>query len=309
MCTASSDAKAGDPMKLRSMLFVPADSEKKLQKSDGSLADALIFDLEDSVAPSRKAIARAMCAAHLQARAGLHGAKAFVRINPLKSPLALQDLAAVIGSGLAGIMLPKIDSVQDIDVLSAYIDALEVRADMPRGGISIVVIATETARSMLNTAGYNRVIPRLVGLTWGAEDLSTDIGAATNCECDGALSHLYLLARSMCLLAAGAAQVAPIDTLYANFHDTDGLATDCVASRRRGFTGRIAIHPDQVDIINRCYTPCTNDWATAQAVVDAFAADPDLGTVGIDGRMYDRPHLLQAYRTLAMASDPLSSRA
>jgi citrate lyase subunit beta/citryl-CoA lyase len=301
MCATGTDAKAGDPVKLRSMLFVPADSEKKLQKSDSSLADALIFDLEDSVAPSRKATAREMCAAHLQERAGQNGAKAFVRINPLKSPLAMQDLAAVIGSGIAGIVLPKVNTVHDIHILSAHILALELRAGLPSGGISIVAIATETARSMLNMAGYSMAIPRLIGLTWGAEDLSTDIGAATNRESDGALSHLYLLARSMCLLAASAAQAAPIDTLYADFRDSDGLAADCVESRRRGFTGRIAIHPDQVDIINRCYTPSASDLATAQAVVHAFAADPDLGTVGIDGRMYDRPHLLQAHRTLAMA--------
>jgi citrate lyase subunit beta/citryl-CoA lyase len=291
-------------MKLRSMLFVPADSEKKLQNSNSSLADALIFDLEDSVAPSRKAIAREMCAAHLQSRAGPNCAKAFVRINPLKSPLAMQDLAAVIGSGVSGIMLPKVDSVEDIHILSAHILALELHAGMPGGDISIVAIATETARSMLNMAGYSKAIPRLVGLTWGAEDLSTDIGAATNRESDGALSHLYLMARSMCLLAASAAQAAPIDTLYADFRDSDGLATACVESRRRGFTGRIAIHPAQVDIINRCYTPSASDLATAQAVVNAFAADPDLGTVGIDGRMYDRPHLLQAYRTLAMTGYP-----
>jgi citrate lyase subunit beta/citryl-CoA lyase len=285
------------------MLFVPADSEKKLQKSVDCSADALIFDLEDAVVPSRKQIAREMCAAHLLEMDGKRNWQAFVRINPLKTPESLQDLAAVIGKGLAGIVLPKVDSVQDIEILSAQIEALEVRAGMQRGQTRILVVATETAQAMLNMAGYRRKLPRLVGLTWGAEDLSSDVGALTNRESDGSLSHLYIMARSMCLLAASATQVAPIDTLYANFRDAEGLATDCLESRRRGFTGRIAIHPDQVDTINRCYTPSEADLSTARAVVAAFAAAPEQGTVGIDGRMYDRPHLLQAHRTIASAAE------
>lgn len=288
-------------MKLRSLLFVPADSEKKLQKSVDSPADALIFDLEDAVASSRKQIAREMCAAHLRDMDGKHDWKAFVRINPLKTPEALHDLAAVIGEGIDGVLLPKVDSARDIEVASAQIEALEVRAGIERGKTRILVVATETAPAMLNMHTYAQTLPRLVGLTWGAEDLSTDIGAITNRESDGALSHVYLMARSMCLLAASAAKVAPIDTLYANFRDMDGLVTDCLESRRRGFSGRIAIHPDQVETINRCYTPSESDIVMARAVVAAFAADPDLGTVGIDGRMYDRPHLVQAHRTLALA--------
>ena len=288
-------------MKLRSMLFVPADSERKLQKSVDSSADALIFDLEDAVVPARKQIARAMCAAHLLDMAGKHAWKAFVRVNPLTTPEALADLAAVIGAGIDGIVLPKVDSVHDIEIVSAHIDALEVRAGLPRGQTRILVVATETAQGMLNMSGYGKKLPRLVGLTWGAEDLSTDLGALTNRESDGALSHVYLMARSMCLLAASAAQVAPVDTLYANFRDLEGLAKDCLASRRRGFSGRIAIHPDQVETINRCYTPSDADLDTARAVVAAFAANPDQGTVGIDGRMVDRPHLLQALRTLGLA--------
>lgn len=288
-------------MKLRSMLFVPADSEKKLQKSVDSAADALIFDLEDSVAASRKPIARDMCAAHLKAMDGKRNWQAYVRINPLKTPESLHDLAAVIDKGIDGIMLPKVDSVQDIAIVSAQLDALEVRAGLQRGATRIVVVATETAQAMLNMAGYSKKLPRLAGLTWGAEDLSTDIGAMSNREADGSLSHVFLMARSMCLLASSAAQVAPIDTLYANFKDAEGLAADCMDSRRRGFSGRIAIHPDQVETINRCYTPSEVDLAIARAVVAAFEADPDIGTIGIEGRMYDRPHLLQAYRTLGVA--------
>lgn len=288
-------------MRMRSLLFVPADSEKKLQKSLDSPADVLIFDLEDSVAAARKPVARAMCAAHLRDTDGRHAWKAFVRINPIKTPDALDDLAAVIGPGIDGILMPKVDSVQDIELAAAQIEALEVRAGLPRGRTRILVVATETATAMLNMHGYSKLQPRLMGLTWGAEDLSTDLGASTNREEDGTLSHVYLMARSMCLLASSAAKVAPIDTLYADFRDMDGLAKDCLASRRRGFTGRIAIHPDQVETINRCYTPDETDVAKARAIVDAFAANPDLGTVGIEGRMYDRPHLIQAQRTLALA--------
>ena len=297
-------------MKLRSLLFVPADSEKKLEKSLASTADALIFDLEDAVTPARKPLARSMCAAHLREHAGKHGWKAFVRINPRATPEALEDLVAVIGPGIDGIVLPKVDSVRDIELVSAQIDALELRAGMPLGHTRILVVATETAAGVLNLGGYQThlkaaalALPRLVGLTWGAEDLSAAIGAMTNRDSDGTLSHVYLMARSLCLLAAAAAEAAPIDTLYADFRNLDGLATDCLESRRRGFSGRIAIHPDQVETINRCYSPSESDISMARAVVAAFEANPDQGTVGIDGRMYDRPHLLQAWRTLALV-DP-----
>jgi citrate lyase subunit beta/citryl-CoA lyase len=290
-------------MRFRSMLFVPADSEKKLLKTFDSAADALIFDLEDAVVTSRKTIARDMCAAHLRGLDGKRNWKAFVRINPLTTPQALEDLAAVIGPGIDGIVMPKVNNVREIEILSAHIDSLEVRAQMPRGQIRIIVVATETAQGMLNMSGYSNQLPRMTGVTWGAEDLSTEIGAIDNREHDGTLSHVFLMARSLCLLAASAAQVAPIDTLYSDFRNLEGLAADCIASRRRGFSGRIAIHPDQIDTINRCYTPSESDLDLARAVVAAFAADPDQGTVGIDGRMYDRPHLLQAYRTLAVPEE------
>lgn len=288
-------------MRLRSLLFVPADSDKKLQKSLDSAADALIFDLEDAVAPGRKTLARQMCAAHLAEWGGKRHWKALVRVNPRSSPDAVQDLAAVVGPGLDGVLLPKVDSVRDIELVSAQLDVLEARAGLTPGQVRILVVATETAQSMLNIAGYSQPPARLAGLTWGAEDLSSDIGAMGNREDDGGLSDVYRLARSYCLLAAGAARVDAIDTLYADFRDVAGLATDCRASRRRGFTGRIAIHPDQVDTINAGYTPSDEDLARARAVVAAFAAAPELGAVAIDGRMYDRPHLEQARRTLALA--------
>lgn len=286
-------------MKMRSLLFVPADSQSKLDKTAQSPADVLILDLEDAVAPSRKPTARELAAAHLQATHGRRNWQAFVRINPLSGPDALADLAAVVAPGLDGIVLPKADGAADLGRLAHYLDALEARAGMKPGSTRILVVATETARAMLNLSSYMLNSPRLVGLTWGAEDLSAAIGAVTNREDDGELSHAYLMARSSCLLTAAAAGVPAIDTLFSNYRDTAGLEADCRQSRRRGFLGRIAIHPDQVEIINRCYTPSEEDIALARAVVAAFDATPDAGTVGIGGIMYDRPHLVQAMRTLA----------
>ncbi|MFY9329462.1 MAG: CoA ester lyase [Georgfuchsia sp.] len=288
-------------MKLRSMLFVPSDNERKLENARASIADALILDLEDAVAIGRKPIARQLAATYLSDTCGRRKWQGFVRINPLSSSEALLDLAAVVAPGLDGVVLPKADGAEDVIRLGAYLDALEIRAGMKIGTVRIVVVATETAKGMLNLHSYAQRIHRLVGLTWGAEDLSAILGAITNREQDGQYSHAYLMARSMSLFAAGAAETSAIDTLYANYRDGDGLASDCGESRRRGFVGRLAIHPDQVECINRCYTPSTEDVALAQTIVDAFTAAPDIGTIGIDGKMYDRPHLLQALKTLAAA--------
>jgi len=288
-------------MKMRSWLFVPADSDKKLDKARDSAADVLIIDLEDSVAPARKAVARDMATAYLTEMHGRRGWQAFVRINPLTEADALQDLAAVVGEGLDGIVLPKANGIDDVIRLGHCLDALEARAGVEVGRTRILVVATETAAAMLNLTGYQASHPRLCGLTWGAEDLSTALGASSNREADGALSHAYLMARSMCLMASAAAGVMPVDTLFSDFRDADALAADCDASRRRGFGGRIAIHPAQVEVINRCFSPSEADLAHARAVVEAFARQPDVGTVGIDGKMYDRPHLTQAMRTLALA--------
>lgn len=285
-------------MKMRSLLFVPADSQSKLDRTAQSPADVLILDLEDSVAPSRKAAARELAAAHLQATHGQRSWQAFVRINPLSGSDALDDLAAIVTPGVDGVVLPKADGRADLDRLALYLDALETRAGMTPGSTRILVVATETAPAMLNLSSYTPGAARLAGLTWGAEDLSAAIGAITNREDDGELSHAYLMARSGCLFAAAAAGVPPIDTLYANFRDLAGLEADCRQSRRRGFVGRIAIHPDQVEAINRCYTPSEDEIALARAVVAAFEAEPDAGAVGIGGKMYDRPHLVQAMRTL-----------
>lgn len=294
-------------MKLRSMLFVPADSERKLAKSLGNPADVLILDLEDSVAEARKVNARSTAAEFITSQAAQLNARLFVRINPLDTALAMGDLAAVVVPGLAGIMLPKTHSAADMIRLGHCLDALEARAGVAPGTVKIVPVATETAQAMLNMQSFAGLpgsvsgsLPRLAGVTWGAEDLSSAIGAVSNREEDGSLSPLYHWANSLCLCAAAAAGVPAIDTLHADFRDHAGLAAACRASRRRGFRGRLAIHPDQVAIINEAYSPSEAELAHARRIVDAFAAQPDAGTLSIDGVMLDKPHLTQARRTLGL---------
>ena len=292
-------------MKLRSMLFVPADNERKLAKGLGSPADALILDLEDSVAPSRKALARQAAAEYIGAHAPGLATRLFVRVNPFDSGLTMGDLAAVVVPGLAGIMLPKPDSAADLVRLAHNLDALEARAGMPPGGIAILPVATETAQAMLAMGSYGlanaqpAALARLVAVTWGAEDLSAAVGALANREENGHYSPLYDLAESLCLCAAAAARVPAIDTVFTDFRDAPGFETACRVSRRRGFKGRMAIHPDQVAVINAAYSPSAQELAWAQRIVDAFAAQPDAGALSLDGAMIDLPHLIQARRTLA----------
>lgn len=283
------------------MLFVPADSERKMQKAVDSQADALILDLEDAVAESRLPLARTMAAEYLSATKGKRPWKSFVRINPLSSPHSLKDLAAVVAEGIDGIVLPKADGVEDVVCLSHYLDVLEVRAGIEPQSIKVVVVATETAVGVLNLASYASRPSRLVGITWGAEDLAAALGSVSNREENGALSPAYLMACSGALFAGAAAEVQVIDTLYGDYRDLNGLEDDCRKSRRRGFLGRIAIHPDQVPIINRCYTPSDEDVAFSRKVVAAFSDANGAGVVGIDGKMYDRPHLVQAMKILAQA--------
>jgi citrate lyase subunit beta/citryl-CoA lyase len=289
-------------MKLRSMLFVPADSERKLAKSIGSPADVLILDLEDSVAESRKSVARSMAAEFIAAHAASIGPRLFVRINPLDTPLAMPDLAAAVVPGLAGILLPKTRSADCIVRLGHGLDALEPRAGLAPGSVKIVPVATETPQAMLAMQSFCQPLPRLAGVTWGAEDLSSAIGAVANKDEDGSWSPLYQLANSFCLAAAAAAGVPPIDTLHADFRDAAGLEAACRASRRRGFRGRIAIHPDQVETINTAYSPTAAELAHARRIVEVFAANPDAGALSIDGVMVDKPHLTQAQRTLDASS-------
>jgi citrate lyase subunit beta/citryl-CoA lyase len=285
-------------MRLRSLLFVPGDSERKFEKARACGADGLILDLEDAVAPSRKAEARALVAG-LAPDKTLRSWSFWVRVNPFDTGLTLDDLAAVVAPAVAGIVLPKADGAQDVARLSHYLDAFEVKAGVEAGQIKILVVATETPHAIFNLGTYTPPHRRLAALTWGAEDLGAAIGATANKQADGEWTAPYQVARSLCLFASAAADVLPIDTLYADFRDTEGLAASCRRSRRDGFVGRIAIHPDQVETINRCFSPSDEDVAHARRVVQAFADRPDAGTIGIDGKMYDFPHLKQARRVLA----------
>ncbi len=289
-------------MRLRSMLFVPADSERKLARAASVGADAIILDLEDSVAASRKPEARRMAASMLDA-AGTSASAMFVRVNPLQGGMTLEDLCAVVRPGLSGIMLPKAEGGRDVTQLGHYLDALEARTGMVVGSVKIVVVATETAGAMFGLGSYAPASARLAGLTWGGEDLAASLGATANKEDDGSWTPPYQMARTFCLLAAVAAGVAPIETLYADYKDLSGLQADCRRARRDGFVGRLAIHPDQVALINSSFTPSEAEIAAARRVVTAFADAPGVGVVGIDGKMYDLPHLKAAQRTLNSVED------
>jgi citrate lyase subunit beta/citryl-CoA lyase len=288
-------------MKLRSLLFVPADSDRKIAKADACGADALILDLEDSVVPGRKAFARDAVKSLLGAAS--RNWRFLVRINPLGTGLTLEDLVAVVRPGLDGIVIPKVNGVQDVERISHYVDVLEVATGIPSGHVKLLVVATETPAAMLGFAGYVTICPRLVAMTWGAEDLSAALGALTNKEPNGDWTFPYQVARAQCLFAANAAGVLALDTLYSDYRDQDGLAESCRIARRDGFVGRIAIHPDQVATINACFTPSDADLAHARRVIAAFASQPDVGTVGIDGKMYDIPHLVAAKRALASVGE------
>jgi citrate lyase subunit beta / citryl-CoA lyase len=285
-------------MRLRSLLFVPGDSERKFAKARGAGADALILDLEDSVAPLQKAAARAIVGRLVEDQAPREWAF-FVRINALDTGLTLDDLCTVVKPGLDALLIPKTNGAADVERIAHYLDALEAKSGMAPGAVKLAIVATETAKAMFALGSYAPAHPRLVGLTWGAEDLSAALGATDNKEADGAWTFPYEVARAQCLFAATAAEVAPIDTLYADFRDPEGLERGCRRSRRDGFTGRVAIHPDQVATINRCYAPSDAEIAHAHKIVAALSAHPCVGTLGVDGNMVDIPHLKAAQKTLA----------
>lgn len=284
---------------MRSLLFVPGDSEKKLAKSLGSGADVLIADLEDSVVPDRKEEARRITRDFLAARRG--GAKLFVRVNPLASGMILSDLAAIAGGRPDGIVLPKAEGSGDIGTVDHYLAALEAREGVPPGAIAILPIVTETAAAMFALGSYAGSSARLCGMMWGCEDLAAAVGAAENRGTDGSYAQPFELARSLCLFAAAAAGVAAIDTVFTDFRDDAGLEREARAAERCGFTAKAAIHPNQVATINRAFTPDEAAIAWARKVVDAFAANPAAGVVGLEGKMLDRPHLRAARRVLERA--------
>jgi citrate lyase subunit beta / citryl-CoA lyase len=287
---------------MRSLLFVPGDSPRKLAKGLESGADALILDLEDSVAGDRKAEARATTLAFLKdAGKADKRPRLLVRVNSLDTGLTDADLDAVVAGRPDAILLPKAEGGPSVIHLDAKLAAREALAGLPDGAIGIMAIATETAAALFAAGTYAGASPRLSALTWGAEDLSADIGAETNRDADGSFTGPFRLARSLCVAAAAAARVAALDTVFIDFRNADGLRREAEEARRDGFTGKLAIHPGQVAVINEVFTPAPADIAKAQAVIDAFAAAPGVGVVGIDGVMYDRPHLERAKRLLARA--------
>jgi citrate lyase subunit beta/citryl-CoA lyase len=289
---------------LRSLLFIPGDSEKKLGNGDRAGADALVLDLEDSVLPDNKARARGLTAEYLRGRPpGARPSELWVRINALDSTLALSDLSAVVAAAPDGVMLPKAEGPADVARLSFYLDALEAQAGLAVGSIRVLPVATETAAAPFNLGAYSAArLSRLVGLTWGSEDLSTALGASTNRDASGEWAFTYRVVRSLTLMGARAAGVQAIDTLYADFRDEKGLRTASQASRADGFTGRLAIHPAQVPAINESYMPSAGEIEHARRVVAAFDASPGAGSVGLDGKMVDIPHLKQARALIQQAA-------
>ncbi|RJG23493.1 CoA ester lyase [Massilia cavernae] len=284
------------------MLFVPGDSESKIAKSEQVAPDAIILDLEDAVAPANKARARGTVRDYLLATRGRRTRAVYVRINPLATEQALGDLAAVMQGAPDGIVQPKAGSPAEVRKLGYYLDAYETQFGIQPGSTRILPVATESPEAMFALGAYAQVGPRLAALTWGAEDLSAAIGAITNKGGHGEWSAPYMLARSLCLFAASAARVGAIDTLYADFRDSAGLAASAGRARRDGFAGKIAIHPAQVEVINQAFTPSADELAHARRVVGAFVDNPGAGTLSLDGSMLDMPHLIQAQKIIALAA-------
>jgi citrate lyase subunit beta/citryl-CoA lyase len=280
----------------RSYLFVPGDSERKLKKSADVGADALILDLEDSITPEARPDARVLCQEFLAGRR-----KAWVRINPLGSDDARADLEAIVPAAPTGVVLPKAEGAKDVKALATLLDQLEQQHGIEAGSIAILPICTETPGAIFALGEYAGATNRLAAMTWGAEDLSAAIGAAASRNEQGAWLPPYETARSLLLFAAHAAEVPAVDTVYTDFRDEEGLATYAAVARRDGFSGMLAIHPAQVDVINRAFVPTAAELDRARRIVEMFAENPDAGTLGMDGEMIDRPHLVQAQRILQLA--------
>lgn len=288
-------------MTMRSLLFVPGDSERKLAKSQDVPADVLILDLEDSVAPENKDRARGLVCDYLSGRSADCSQQLWVRINSIDHVEAGADLSAVMRVGPDGIVQPKARSPEDVVLLGRRIQTYETEHEIKIGRTRILPVATETPASLFSLGDYGTVGKRLAGLTWGAEDLSAAVGASANRDGQGNWTPPYQLVRSLCLFAAHAAGVEAIDTLHADFRDADGLEASCDDARRDGFGGKLAIHPDQVEIINRAFTPSAAEIERARRIVALFEANPGAGTLALDGAMLDLPHLVQARRILQRA--------
>ncbi len=285
---------------MRSLLFVPADSERKLARAPQSGADALILDLEDSVVPANRSAARTQARAFLAATEDA-GIRRYVRINPLASGVALDDLTAVLPGKPDGIVLPKC-LPEHVRTLDHYLTALEAAFALTPGAVRVIAIATETPAAMFALAGYAGISPRLEGITWGAEDLAACLGGS-NRRFDGSYDDVYRLARSLCLLAAADAEIMPIDTIHTDFRDEAGLAAEAAAARRSGFVAKMAIHPAQLSVINSAFSATKEELAWARKVAAVFTANPNAGTVALDGKMVDKPHLILARRILALGRE------
>lgn len=290
---------------LRSLLFVPGDSERKQAKALQAGADALILDLEDSVAETALPAARVRVRDFLCAQApGTRAQQLWVRPNSLASGKLAEDLAAIITGRPDGVVLPKVSSIREVQEVGRHLSDLEARAGVAQGTTRVIVIATETPQALLNLGEYSRETAgeRLTGLTWGMEDLAAAIGALGKTETDGTLTPVFQLARSLCLVAAAAAGVQAIDGVHADFRDREGLERDVARARRDGFTAKLAIHPDQVPVINAVFSPSAAELEHARRVVAAFESSKGAGVTSLDGRMLDRPHLVLARRVLERAA-------
>ncbi len=283
---------------IRSFLFVPGDSERKLEKAAGVGADALIVDLEDAVTAAARPAARELARDYIEGKD-----KVWVRINPADSEDALYDLQAVMPSAPDGIVLPKPRSADDAMRLAMKLDELESENGIAAGATKILPLCTERPRALFSLDSYVGATPRLAGLSWGAEDLSAALGAKANRDAAGNWLPPYELARSLCLVAAAAAEVPAFDTVFTDFRDADGLARYASNAARDGFAGMLAIHPDQVETINQAFSPTAGEIERAKRIVAMFEDNPGAGALGLDGEMIDRPHLVQARRIIALATE------
>lgn len=289
-------------MTLRSLLFVPGDSERKLGKADATRADALILDLEDSVSAAQASVARERVRDYLMARPPAQRRRPlWVRCKPLEAPELLQDLAAVVDGAPDALLVPKVRNGTDLVVLDHYLSALEARAGLVPGSVRLAPTLWEHPRSLLEAHSFRACSPRLLGMSWGPIDLMSALGASTNRGPDGGFDTLYAYARGLCVVTARDAQVLPIDTISADYRNLQALRSECEAARTAGFRAKLAIHPDQIDVINEAFTPSAQEIAHAQRVVAAFQGTSD-GAVGLDGAMLDRPHLAQAQDILSRAA-------
>ncbi|HSX54882.1 MAG TPA: CoA ester lyase [Sphingomonas sp.] len=283
----------------RSWLFAPGDSERKMTKATEGDADIVLIDLEDAVAEEAKPAARALVREFLTANAAQHE-RLWVRVNPMDGPHTLADLAAVMPGKPGGIMLPKVYGRADVERLDHYLSAFEAANGIEAGVTKVIVLVTETAEAMFHTGDYKDA-PRVVALTWGAEDLADSIGASSNRNPDGSYGFTYELARTMCLLGAATAGVAAVETIQGDFRDLEGLKTRAEKVRRDGYRGMLAIHPAQVPVINAAFAPNADEVAEAEEIVALFAANPGVGAIGWKGGMLDRPYLSRAQNLLRLA--------